>query len=153
MRFARRRVRFGAICFGVCLAVGAKNVDGAAWRCAQRPVEACFRHHGRLSSQNGVALMIWLLGTTRIVRVENEVADLPFGKYLEMTSPDHSYIYGDFEICPLDRDRPGHMRSVCVLGAENLVVQNLQGLRPAFRLLSTWPADVRGGKQKTDKIR
>lgn len=135
------------------MAISAQNVDGASWRCVQRPVEACFRHHGRLSSQNGVTLMIWLLGTRRIVKVENEVADVPNGKYLEMTSPEHSYIYGDFEICPLERDRPGHMRSVCVVGAEKLVVQNLQGLRPAFRLLSTWTADVRGAKEKTDKNR
>lgn len=56
-----------------------------------------------------------------------------------MTSPDHSYIYGDFDICPLEADRPGHMRRVCVVGAEKLVVKNLRNDRPAFRLLSTWP--------------
>jgi hypothetical protein len=45
-------------------------------------------------------------------------------KYPEITSPDWSYIYGDFEICPLSPDRPGHMGHVCVAGVEKLVVQN-----------------------------
>jgi hypothetical protein len=109
-------------------------------------VEPCFKHHGRLSSQNGIALMIWLIGTTRIVGLEN--SDLPpeVDKYLDMASPNHSYIYGDFDICPLEPDTPGHMRRVRVVGAEKLVVQNLQALRPPFRLRSTWPVD--GGVQK-----
>jgi hypothetical protein len=95
-----------------------------------------------LSSQNGIALTIWLIGTTRVVGLDNEIDELPAQgrKYLDMTSPDHSYIYGDFDVCPVEPDKPGHMRRVCVAGAEKLVIQNLQGSRPAFRLLSTWPA-------------
>jgi len=60
--------------------------------------------------------------------------------YLEMTSPDHSYIYGDFEICPLEPDAPGRMRDVCVVSGKNLVVENLQALWTPFRLKSTWTA-------------
>ena len=60
-----------------------------------------------------------------------------------MTSSDHSYIYGDFDICPMEPDKPGHLRRVCVAGMEKLVVQNLRGSRPPFRLLSTWPAEDR----------
>jgi hypothetical protein len=48
-----------------------------------------------------------------------------------MSSEDHSYIYGDFDICPLAPDIPGSMRSVCISGAEKLVVQNLRR-PPAF---------------------
>src|SRR5262245_56051501 len=98
------------------------------WRCGRKPVEPCFKHHGRLSSQNGVALKVWLIGTKRIVGLDNDIAELPpeVRKYMEMTSSDHSYVYGDFEICPLEKDTPGHMRSVCVAGAEKLVVQDVQ---------------------------
>jgi hypothetical protein len=111
-----------------------------------QPVEPCFRYHGRLSSQNGIALTIWLIGTTRIVALDNDAEELPsfLRKYTNMTSPDHSYIYGDFDICPMELDKPGHMRRVRVVGAEKLVVQDVQALRPAFRLLSSWqrrPAD------------
>ena len=125
----------------LCLSIGSGPAE-AAWQCRRRPVGPCVKQHGRLSSQNGRALLIWLIGTTRVVNPENDPEELPtlVRRYLDMTSPDHSYIYGDFEICPVEPDRPGHMRAVCVLGAEKLVVQNLRRSRPAFRLLSTWPA-------------
>jgi hypothetical protein len=60
-------------------------------------------------------------GTTRVVVLDNGGDHLPDGiaKYLDMTSPRHSYIYGDFEICPREPDEPGHMRRVCVASAEN----------------------------------
>jgi hypothetical protein len=83
-----------------------------------------------------------------MVALENIVDELPASvrRYLDITSADHSHIYGDFNICPLEVDRPGHMRRVCVVGAEKLVVQNLRGSRPAFRLLSTWPKEGPAGQ-------
>ena len=61
-------------------------------------------------------------------------------RYIDMTSPDHSYIYGDFSICPLEPEVAGHLRRVCVTGAEKLVVRRVDGSGPTFRLVSTWPA-------------
>ena len=123
-------------------AMSTNGAGAAPWLCRAKPVEPCFKHHGRLSSQNGIALKIWLLGTTRMVALDNDPDELPaiVRKYLEITSPDHSYIYGDFDICPLEPDTPGHLRRVCVVGAEKLVVHNLQGSLPPYRLLSTWLA-------------
>jgi hypothetical protein len=65
-------------------AVGEGMQDGV-WRCGSKPVEPCFKHHGRLSSQNGIALKIWLIGTKRIVGLDNSIEDLPASirKYLE----------------------------------------------------------------------
>jgi hypothetical protein len=137
----RMPVRLGTIFVCLVLVINAETVAAGSWECRAQPVEPCFKRHGRLSSQNGIALMIWLTGTRRIVRLENDIDDdVPpvVQKYLEITSMNHSYIYGDFDICPLEQDVPGHMRSVCVTGAENLVVQNLRRIRPPFRLLSTW---------------
>ena len=37
------------------------------------PVEACVKRRGRLSSQNGVALKLWLIGTTRVVGLNNDI--------------------------------------------------------------------------------
>lgn len=130
-----------ALAVVLCLGLGS-GPAAAAWRCRARPVEPCAKRHGRLSSQNGRALLIWLIGTTRVVDLENDADELPppIRRYLDMTSPDHSYIFGDFEVCPLEPDQPGHMRAVCVASAEKLVVQNLRRSRPPFRLLSTWPA-------------
>ena len=144
----RTPLHVGAISLGLWLAMSTKGAGAPPWQCRAQPVEPCFKHHGRLSSQNGIPLKIWLIGTTRVVGLENDFDELPslIRKYLGMTSPDHSYIYGDFNICPLETDKPGHLRRVCVVGAEKLVVQNLQGSGPPFRLLSTWPADGRGGR-------
>jgi hypothetical protein len=108
---------------------------------AQSPTAyPCFKHHGRLWSGNGIPYRIWLIGTNRIVAVDGDF-ELPAGanKYLEITSPDSSFIYGDFEMCPLGPDVPGQVRHVRLIRAEKLVVQNLNNSRPPFRLVSTWP--------------
>jgi hypothetical protein len=78
---------------------------------------------------------------TRVVALAQDTDTLPSDvrKYLELTSEDHSYIFGDFVVCPLEPDRPGHMRWVCVTGAGRLVVQPLRRRSPPFRILSTWP--------------
>jgi hypothetical protein len=112
----------------------------SSWRCSARPIEPCFKHRGRLSSQNGVSHTIWLVGTTRKVRVDNEEIPSFVEKYLDMTSEDHSYIFGIFDVCPIEPDTPKHMRAVCVADGRELVVQSLRTTRPPFRLLSTWPA-------------
>ena len=126
------------------------SADAVQWPCPVKPVESCFRHHGRLSSQNGIALTIWLVGTTRRVGLANDLADLPafVRKYLVITSPDHSYVFGDFELCPTEPDTPGHLREVCVARAERLVVQNLQRSAPPFRLLPTWPRSEVDDREK-----
>ena len=59
-----------------------------------------------------------------------------------MTSANQGYIFGDFEICPLERETPSRLRRVCVAGADKLVVLTLRSSQPAFRLLSTSPSDV-----------
>ena len=64
-------------------------------------------------------------------------------KYFDAASPDFSWIYGDFEICPVEPDVPGQARRVEVNGFEKLVVQNLKDSRPPFRLVSTWPEQDR----------
>jgi hypothetical protein len=141
----RESAKVGALSLAFWLATSAAgSVDASSQRLAKAN-ESCFKHHGRLSSQNGIALMIWLIGTKRIVGLEDSVLPPAVHEYLDMASPNHSYIYGDFEICPLEPDTPGHMRRARVAGAEKLVVKNLQDSRPPFRLLSTWP--VKGNVQ------
>ncbi len=124
--------------------------EAVRWPCPVTPIESCFRHRGRLSSQNGIALTMWLVGTTRRLGVDNDSSALPafVRKYLVITSEDHSYIYGDFEICPTEPDMPGRLRHVCISSAERLVVQNLQKPTPPFRLLQTWPPDSIADREK-----
>ena len=138
----RLGVELGALWLGLWLATGGQSARPVPWHCSTTPIEPCFSHHGRLSSQNGIALKIWLIGTNRMVGLDNDGDQLPpvVVKYLDMTSPNHSYIYGDFDICPTEPDIPGHLRRACVAGAERLVVQDVRGLRRPFRILSTWPS-------------
>jgi hypothetical protein len=142
MRHALMR-SFGVAFCVLSAAVDAHAADPSGWRCTGTPVEACVTRRGRLSSQNGIARRIWVIGTKRTVGVSETVVPASIEKYLEMTSDDHSQVYGDFEICPLEPDAPGRMQSVCVSGASRLVVQNLRRPRPPFRLRSTWPAGER----------
>lgn len=95
------------------------------WTCPIPTMEPCVKRHGRLSTQNGITMTIWLIGTTKRVAVANQepLYKMILEQYLSMTSPDHSYIFGDFEICPTEPDKPGHMRQACVAGAKKLVVQ------------------------------
>jgi hypothetical protein len=79
-----------------------------SWTCPTTPVEPCAKRHGRLSSQNGIALKLWLIGTKRVVAPTNDLDAVPseIGKYLDLSSEDHSYIFGDFLICPLEPEWP-----------------------------------------------
>jgi len=124
---------------GMSAAESGQSGPSNAWQCLVPTTAPCFTRRGRLSGQNGIAHMIWLVGTNRIVGVHATQIPAMLGKYLAMTSPDHSDVYGDFEICPLEPDRPGHMRLACVAGATRLVVQDRERSRPPLRLLSTWP--------------
>jgi hypothetical protein len=118
---------------------------------AAPPTFPCFKHHGRMSSgSNGIPTRIWLIGTNRVVAVGGRYTLPENGdRYLDPTTPDYSYIYGDFELCPEEPDVVGTMRHVLLVGAEHLVVENIvDSSRPPFKLLSTWPKRDRGASRK-----
>lgn len=109
-------------------------------QCDRPPVEPCAVRHGRLTSRQGIPYGIWLIGTTRMIKVQNDPDSfLPADttRYLEVTSADHGEVFGDFAICPREPDQPRHMRLACVTSAKNLIVRPLDG-RPPFRVRSTW---------------
>jgi len=116
-------------------------LDATFSTAAQNATFPCFTHHGRLSSQNGITIRIWLIGTKRSVGVDGElpqaIKDLE-DPYLFLTSQQHSYLFGDFTMCPTSPDIPGHMRYVRLTAATNLVVQDVNRQRPPFKVVSTW---------------
>jgi hypothetical protein len=133
--------------FGVVLAGAGEPSSRQGVNCPREPVAACTTRHGRYSTQNGTAQIIWLIGTNRVVGVANDAEHfLPSSvlKYTEISSENHSYIFGDFTICPTERDRPGYMRNVCVADIKNLVVELLNRSRPPFRVRSTWSQHAQG---------
>lgn len=113
--------------------------------CDKPPVEPCAVRHGRLTSRQGVPFAIWLIGTNRMIAVDNSPESFlsaDSNRYLEVTSPDYSEMFGDFTICPLEPDQPRHMRRACVTLAKNLVVHHLKDQRPPFRVLSSWSTEA-----------
>ncbi len=139
-------IRSVAVAAGAVVVTAASLSAGAQlapprnlWRCLVPPVESCFVHRGQLSTQNGVAYVLWLIGTNRLLRVtETEFPEM-LSPFLDMTSPTHADIFGKFEICPLEPDKPGHRRTVCVATATRLVVQDRERTRPSMQLRSTRP--------------
>jgi hypothetical protein len=132
-----------AIATAMLVTLPMQSTAANGWSCLGKPVEPCIKRHARLSSQNGTPFRLWLIGTSRVMRIDE--TDMPdtLDRYLEMTSDSHSYIYGDFEVCPLEPDQQGHMRAACVANAERLVIQPLARDASPFRLRSTWPQPAR----------
>jgi len=85
----------------------------------------CFRVHGRVRIVNGAGMVIWRIGTDRLLEVDDEVLPDNLSKYLN--KPGDVYgrdIFGDFEVCPLTPSKPGEMQTVCVETASHLVVKD-----------------------------
>jgi hypothetical protein len=81
-------------------------------------VEACFTIHGRLHVWNGSpSLRIWHVGTKRMLGV---LDDFPLPESLDSYDLLNGELWGDFEVCPFAKDRPGAMRMVCVESASRL---------------------------------
>lgn len=103
--------------------------------CRARPelVGACRTVHGRLFAANGTpSLRIWIVGTRRILGVTDwrpgsgEDPILPANVRAALGDrPFDVQVYGDFEVCPFTRERPGWMQFVCVVSGRRLVVRRL----------------------------
>jgi hypothetical protein len=86
---------------------------------------APFTIHGRLRNYMGYAQMrIWIIGSTRILGVEEETSEsekiaalFPKGGWFEYA------VYGDFTVEPLAPDIKGHKRPVRILGVRNIVLE------------------------------
>ena len=88
------------------------------------PVALCFALHGRLQAWNGTpTFRIARLGTSRVLGIEGEPYDpwLP-DSVRRALGPDATgkRINADFEVCPLTKEKPGHMQMVCVIGASHV---------------------------------
>jgi hypothetical protein len=104
----------------------AGKTKGVDWvTCKNDPdiVAACSTVHGRLSIYNGsLSLRIWRVGTDRMLGVPSETAPENVSK-LWGTDPFGTEIYGDFEVCPFAKPKPGEMQMVCVESASHLLAK------------------------------
>lgn len=83
-------------------------------------VGECFTVHGRLSAWNGTPTMrIWRIGTKRILGVHDDIMpeSLTFQVGWDVDA------YGDFQVCPFTKKRPGEMQMVCIEQAKHLLIK------------------------------
>jgi hypothetical protein len=95
---------------------------------------SCYWTHGRLIIANGnPAFRLWKVGTHRILGIysgpsvdrygpDNEDPELPanlLGKFKHY----ENRVFADFEICPLEPEKPGELQAACIESAKNIVVE------------------------------
>ncbi len=97
-------------------------------------VEKCFKIRGRLSFFNGTpSFRIWVIGTHHRLHVtdwwsRNE-EELPSNVRELLPPRDHIYeteIYGNYEVCPLDKERKGWALPICIKSASNLYAKHFE---------------------------
>ena len=93
----------------------------------------CYWTRGRLGFYNGTpAFRLWKIGTHRVLGIytgppldkyglDNEDPEFP-AVVRRMFPPMGSTLVGDFEVCPLEPERPRTMQAACIEGAKNLRV-------------------------------
>jgi len=81
---------------------------------------------------------LWKIGTHRVLGIysgpsvdryglDNEGPELPSNveRKLWATKDHHQAndIFGDFEVCPLEPEKPGVMQAACIESAKNIVIE------------------------------
>jgi hypothetical protein len=85
------------------------SISDAFQACKTDPdiIGACFKFHGRLSMWNGTPTMrIWRVGTKRILGTRDEPLPENLAKEMDWDTE----AWGDFEVCPYTKERPGEIR-------------------------------------------
>jgi len=102
----------------------------------------CFWVHGRLSIYNGTpSLRIWPIGSKRLLGLcealcgdTEDGPPLPANVKEVMPSGVSWSIRGEFEVCPLTKDRVGHMRYVRLKSAKRMHVTSGYATRETLLL-------------------
>ena len=94
--------------------------------CTQSSYGECFRFHGRFTVYTADGQeVLWPVGTHRLLRAESGTEPLLNFldgndiRKLERNASDY-VIFGDFVVCPLEKEIPGAMRNVCIKSSRNL---------------------------------
>jgi hypothetical protein len=98
---------------------------------------SCYWTHGRLREANGTpSYTLWKIGTHRLLGIysgpsvdryglDSEGPEFPPNvsrafEQSKMSSPYDITIYADFEVCPLEPEKPDAMQAACIESAKNL---------------------------------
>jgi hypothetical protein len=125
---------FLACCLGAAQAVPKRTIA------CKTPANAasCYRTRGRLSFYNGTpAFRLWKVGTHRLLGIfsgpsadrdgdDNEHPEFPPNIEIDPFHLFEHQIFAEFEICPLEQERPRAMQAACVESAKNVFVEKLE---------------------------
>ena len=124
---AWRIVASVAACAALASAAFAQDSD---CRLSARRVGECFIVRGRLSfSPDSPEIRLWRVGTHRVLGIlapdgsDQYVLSERMLERLWGGGDRPGRIWGDFEVCPLSPDQPGHMQMACIASADRLFVE------------------------------
>jgi hypothetical protein len=95
---------------------------------------SCYWTRGRLGYYNGTpAFRLWKVCTNRLLGIysgpsvdrqamDNEDPEYP-ANVERVFDPPKNRIFADFEVCPLEAEKPRTMQAACIEAAKNIVVQ------------------------------
>jgi hypothetical protein len=119
------------VCLAALLAllIAIPVYSGERPSCKNNPklVGECFKIHGRVRIVNGIGMVIWRVGTDRILGVGDVDIVIPDNLSDAMFRKGDVYgrdVFGDFEVCPFTKNKEGEMQMVCVESASRLVVRD-----------------------------
>jgi hypothetical protein len=95
-----------------------------AANCKETTFGKCFNVRGRYAIYAD-GDYLWIVGTKRILGTTNDDLD----KILEKAGWEDYAAYGDFNVCPTSKYRPGHMQGVCIESYANTKVRKWVGGR------------------------
>jgi len=100
---------------------------------------SCYWTHGRLAFYNGnPPYRLWKIGTKRVLGIFSGPSIWPPHDQRDQFNPElpanlervfrppNNRIFADFEVCPLDPERPGWMQDACIESTKNIFVQELK---------------------------
>jgi hypothetical protein len=132
-----KRILFlGSILFFATCSLGAVKERPKRSIPCKTPANAasCYWTHGRLRMGNGTpAPRLWKIGTSRLLGIysgpsvdrfglDNEAPEFPPNVERNLDSY-NNVIFADFEVCPLEPEKPGSMQAACIEDAKNLLVE------------------------------
>ena len=133
------RIRFVVALFAVLVyglaTAGEVNKRSIPCKTTQN-AKSCYWTRGRLGMYNGMpAYRLWKVGTNRLLGIysgpsvdrgglDNEAPEFPANVQRALDVGKWNRIYADFEVCPLEKEKPEAMQAACIEYAKNLVVKD-----------------------------
>jgi hypothetical protein len=110
----------------VCILCGIGSVAAAELKCARNAdvVDRCFNMHGRVYLTATSQIVIWPVGSKRLLNVPfdyNQGKVVPLPENLQALIEQDMIVFGDLVICPLTRQQPTGRQYACIESASNLV--------------------------------